>query len=459
MTTNHTHQPAETLAERLAAAAGVGALAAGAALDAAEGDEFLRRLLTDQMASAHLLTMHMAARADAAVAAAAVAEPARLPLLDQAAARYAGAAARLSGRYRQGLLALSRLAAGAPQEPKVAIIVCGEAPPLSPAERARRVNRARYFHGLNRKNAPAAGANDNKRPSRPSLGAAASAALAPAEVAAAELLFQAGAAGLLADPSSAVTLLAHQLAASHRMTLLLTQRTEALVAAADDPTQRPQALRLAHGAARLMGQYRQGLLALERLRGEPASPGGPGETIMVWTNEPSDLEQEEERREDIAHGLDPVTGLPQNPPAAVLKNRGRLNNGNPGGDFLAAPRCGACTRHRTACRQPAMANGRCRFHGGKSTGPRTAAGLARSRAARYRHGLRSAEVIALGSAAAATHRRLGALLRALRPAGHGVDRSKSTATVLPFKKIHHEATKDTKTRPLSLHALRGFVVR
>jgi len=34
------------------------------------------------------------------------------------------------------------------------------------------------------------------------------------------------------------------------------------------------------------------------------------------------------------------------------------------------PRCGARTRQRTACKQPAMPNGRCRMHGGLSTGPK-----------------------------------------------------------------------------------------
>ena len=38
-----------------------------------------------------------------------------------------------------------------------------------------------------------------------------------------------------------------------------------------------------------------------------------------------------------------------------------------------------------------MANGRCRMHGGVSTGPRTAEGLARSRRARWKHGLYSSE--------------------------------------------------------------------
>ncbi len=37
-----------------------------------------------------------------------------------------------------------------------------------------------------------------------------------------------------------------------------------------------------------------------------------------------------------------------------------------------------------------MPNGRCRMHGGASTGPRTAEGLARSKAARRRHGQRDA---------------------------------------------------------------------
>ena len=34
----------------------------------------------------------------------------------------------------------------------------------------------------------------------------------------------------------------------------------------------------------------------------------------------------------------------------------------------AAPRCGARTRRGTPCKAPAMANGRCRMHGGPSPG-------------------------------------------------------------------------------------------
>jgi hypothetical protein len=40
-----------------------------------------------------------------------------------------------------------------------------------------------------------------------------------------------------------------------------------------------------------------------------------------------------------------------------------------------------------------MANGRCRIHGGASTGPRIAEGIERIRKAHWKHGLRSAEAI------------------------------------------------------------------
>ena len=71
--------------------------------------------------------------------------------------------------------------------------------------------------------------------------------------------------------------------------------------------------------------------------------------------------------------------------------RGWLKNGNPPGDPNSAPRCGSKTRRGTACQAPAMRNGRCRMHGGASTGPRTPEGLARSRRSRWKHGLYSSE--------------------------------------------------------------------
>ncbi len=58
----------------------------------------------------------------------------------------------------------------------------------------------------------------------------------------------------------------------------------------------------------------------------------------------------------------------------------------------AAPRCGAtCKRTGQPCRGPAMPNGRCRMHGGASTGARTAEGQERCQAAPRKHGRRDAE--------------------------------------------------------------------
>lgn len=66
--------------------------------------------------------------------------------------------------------------------------------------------------------------------------------------------------------------------------------------------------------------------------------------------------------------------------------RGWLKNGNPPGDFLKAPRCGAKNRRGTPCQCPAMANGRCRLHGGLSTGPKTEQGIWNIQAANTKHG-------------------------------------------------------------------------
>lgn len=68
---------------------------------------------------------------------------------------------------------------------------------------------------------------------------------------------------------------------------------------------------------------------------------------------------------------------------------GWLKNRNRPGDPHSAPRCGAKTRRGSACQAPAMANGRCRLHGGKSTGPRTAEGLEKCRRANWKHGFYS----------------------------------------------------------------------
>lgn len=73
------------------------------------------------------------------------------------------------------------------------------------------------------------------------------------------------------------------------------------------------------------------------------------------------------------------------------KRRGWLKNGNPPGDPSRAPRCGAKNRAHNACRAPAMRNGRCRMHGGRSTGPKTAEGHKKSQSANLIHGEYSAQ--------------------------------------------------------------------
>src|SRR5262249_56673345 len=70
--------------------------------------------------------------------------------------------------------------------------------------------------------------------------------------------------------------------------------------------------------------------------------------------------------------------------------RGWLNNGNPPGDFMKAPRCGAKTRRGTTCLCPAIrGRRRCKLHGGMSTGPKTQAGIERIRRANTKHGFYS----------------------------------------------------------------------
>jgi hypothetical protein len=133
------------------------------------------------------------------------------------------------------------------------------------------------------------------------------------------------------------------------------------------------------------------------------------------------------RRANEGCSFPPIPSTASLPP----ERRGRLRNGARPGDFLAAPRCGARTRTGCSCRQPAMANGRCRMHGGMSTGPRTAEGRERCRRARFTHGGYSAHVRTLRAAARAHGRRVHALLDLMRgrSAGHGVLRSFSGSRV------------------------------
>ena len=74
------------------------------------------------------------------------------------------------------------------------------------------------------------------------------------------------------------------------------------------------------------------------------------------------------------------------PHAKRHPGRGWLKNGGHPGNWDNAPRCGAKTRAGKPCKAAAMPNGRCRMHGGPSTGPRTPEGIERIRQSRTKHG-------------------------------------------------------------------------
>src|SRR5215210_551538 len=97
------------------------------------------------------------------------------------------------------------------------------------------------------------------------------------------------------------------------------------------------------------------------------------------------------------------------PHARILRERLALAN--------ASPRCGARRRDNQPCRGAAMANGRCRMHGGPSTGPRTAEGLERSRKSGWKHGHYAAEAKQVRREARQQYR----LLRQLIAAGNEDD--------------------------------------
>ena len=70
-------------------------------------------------------------------------------------------------------------------------------------------------------------------------------------------------------------------------------------------------------------------------------------------------------------------------------------------------RCLAKTRRGKECQRPAIiGSGRCRLHGGRSTGPRTEEGLARISAANMKHGRKTKERLAEAKARAQANREI-----------------------------------------------------
>jgi hypothetical protein len=413
----------------LAHFAGADALAAGAAVAGEEGRRLRARLLSDELAAGHRVMMRLAARADyAASNAAAFGGRDGLPF-DLLAARFAGSAGRLMDQFRGGALSLPALAGPDGEGEERWVGVCFEDEALAPPEeRERRLARAKAARA-------AAQGLDPESPQSPPPTAAEQAALADAAAAARRFVAEAQAETLAEGATPRERLVLDQVAAGHRMMMRLAGRADAQIDRLGAPDAEPETtqravFRLSGTAARLMERVRLGLLAVERLSAGPG--GGPRKvTGYYWIGE-KDLfagQTTEDRGQNLpandsrpaAHG--PSGGTLCRPSSVVRPpNRGRLKNNNPSGDYLCAPRCGARTRAGCCCRQPAMKNGRCRFHGGKSTGPRTESGRQRARSTRLVHGFRSAEIIDLRKAAAATSRRLRTLLSGGIPAGHGVDR-------------------------------------
>jgi hypothetical protein len=248
-------------------------------------------------------------------------------------------------------------------------------------------------------------------------------------------------------------LLCHELASCHRLMMRFGAMADHFLSHASptvDAEQRQvgrDAIGFAAIAARLMARYRQGALALPKLR---ADVDAAVKKIIVDWGDDYEGGGNGSGNDNDPNPADPVgdpvgapgaatasplrracaperASTPDTAPASA-RRRGRLKNGNPSGDYLAAPRCGAKTRAGCACRQPAMKNGRCRLHGGKSTGARTAEGRSRACTARLVHGRRTAAVIGLRSAAAAVTHRLAWMTDLARElsAGHGLDCSDPT---------------------------------
>jgi hypothetical protein len=260
------------------------------------------------------------------------------------------------------------------------------------------------------------------------------------------------------------SLLGHELIAGHAAMMRLTGKLNLFLdqIAADRPAAEQdracrQACQLSAAAARFTERYRLGLMSLARLQrwsgaerrparaghaesgddfDDPEGGPGGGQSAADFLAELAALEKSMDAMvhkaqangakpngHDTGPQAEPAANRAGAPADASARRRGRLRHGNPSGDFLAAPRCGAKTRAGCPCRQPAMANGRCRLHGGKSTGARTAEGLARCRTATLVHGHRTADIIGLKSAAARHGRNLKALVRLARVSGETEPRS------------------------------------
>ena len=138
---------------------------------------------------------------------------------------------------------------------------------------------------------------------------------------------------------------------------------------------------------------------------------------------------------------------------------GQLTNGNRCGDPHTAPRCGAQTRRGTACQAPAMPNGRCRLHGGKSTGPRTVDGLERCRKANWKHGWYSQQSLAERRQVRELMRSSAQLLRELGSEAPGCILGCSTGSLTLVKRFRPSTLPPATLSPIVFQKTMGFVPR
>ncbi len=159
-----------------------------------------------------------------------------------------------------------------------------------------------------------------------------------------------------------------------------------------------RACRLAGAISRMSATYQQGLLTLQRKR-----TGGNQHVTVKHIHQQVNVT---EGGQAVVAG-DKVTGRTAKAGRGEKRWRGMVESEITRERKLierlrarlealvkanAAPRCGARSK-RTGkpCRAAAMPNGRCKLHGGKSTGTRTPEGLERSRRANWKHGYYSRE--------------------------------------------------------------------
>jgi hypothetical protein len=163
-------------------------------------------------------------------------------------------------------------------------------------------------------------------------------------------------------------MMVHQMAAVHRQIMKLTARMDD-IALMQFPhhegfqQKNVEVCRLGATMARLTACFQSGLLALQRVR------AGGRQVVTVAAcarsrraakrfSRPRSMAKEVGGRQRNAAGG--RAEMASEPHVRMLLSRLELAN--------ASPRCGARTRRGDSCEGPAMANGRCRFHGGKSTG-------------------------------------------------------------------------------------------